>query len=364
MGSTAQGSLADLTAMAQRYLQDRVDRLTGDTPPTGRVGLTSVATRADLRQRLQADAVAIDTRRQRLRTVNGGHTRGEATVSSPALTTSGDSATLQLVEHTKLFYARVSPDSPEAEEYVLRHRFAFTRTRTEWFLSGVAPEIVEPALAPDTHPAAQAVALPEAATSKKRTSNPVRPKGFTSGSAPDKLSPSCRSSNGNALSYDYGAMTRYALQYWQNYNPDYRTYGGEGGDCTNFISQIVKAGGWEDVSGDRTSNDSWWYSSLGTWNTSYTWAAAENWFWFAGPFHSGRTETLDYVHQMGVSDVLQVDFDANDNISHSMFVTRRDGTGAMADELYLTYHSTDTLNKKFSSIFAANPDAWYHAHRT
>jgi hypothetical protein len=77
-----------------------------------------------------------------------------------------------------------------------------------------------------------------------------------------------------------------------------------------------------------------------------------------------RTETLDYVHQMGVSDVLQVDFDANDNISHSMFVTRRDGTGAMADELYLTYHSTDTLNKKFSSIFAANPNAWYHAHRT
>jgi hypothetical protein len=123
-------------------------------------------------------------------------------------------------------------------------------------------------------------------------------------------------------------MTRYALQYWDNYNPNYRTYGGEGGDCTNFLSQIVKAGGWAETGSwpgeNRPLRDQWYYGHEGNWSTTHTWAAAENWYWFASPFNSGRTEVLDHIWEMGVSDVLQIDFDRNDNISHSMFVTGRD----------------------------------------
>jgi hypothetical protein len=67
---------------------------------------------------------------------------------------------------------------------------------------------------------------------------------------------------------------------------------------------------------------------------------------------------------MLTTDVLQVDFDRDDNISHSLFVTGRAGSGEYADELYMTYHSNNTHDRPLSSFIASAPDAWYYAHRT
>lgn len=39
-------------------------------------------------------------------------------------------------------------------------------------------------------------------------------------------------------------------------------------------------------------------------------------------------------------------------------------THVTSNELYLSYHTTDTLNRSLSSIIAAYPSAWYYAHRT
>lgn len=63
---------------------------------------------------------------------------------------------------------------------------------------------------------------------------------------------------------------------------------------------------------------------------------------------------------MGLADVLQLDFDRDNNISHSMLVTATSSSG----ERYLTYHTTDTLNRSLTSLISAYPSAWYYAHRT
>lgn len=44
-------------------------------------------------------------------------------------------------------------------------------------------------------------------------------------------------------SYNYTAMAQYLEGYWSNYNPAYRSFAGGGGDCTNFVSQALYAGG-------------------------------------------------------------------------------------------------------------------------
>ncbi|MBP2471466.1 hypothetical protein JOF53_000338 [Crossiella equi] len=157
-----------------------------------------------------------------------------------------------------------------------------------------------------------------------------------------------------AMAYNYPAMLNYANAYWDNYNGSYREYGN---DCTNFISQIMRAGGWGDVDGDRTSNNSWYYGSF-TFTTSYTWAGAENWYWFA-MVESKRTAHLGNVWDMLPTDILQMDFDRDNNINHTMVVTASD-TG----NRYLTYHTNDTHNKRLSTIIAENPNAWYYSHRT
>ena len=45
------------------------------------------------------------------------------------------------------------------------------------------------------------------------------------------------------MSYDPSAAVEYARKYWNNYNPDYHNYANDGGDCANFVSQCLIAGG-------------------------------------------------------------------------------------------------------------------------
>ena len=50
---------------------------------------------------------------------------------------------------------------------------------------------------------------------------------------------------GFSLSYDAAKAVSYARQYCSNYNPKYANYAKDGGDCANFVSQCLKAGGMD-----------------------------------------------------------------------------------------------------------------------
>ena len=48
--------------------------------------------------------------------------------------------------------------------------------------------------------------------------------------------------------YDRDAAFNYAYRYWDTYNRNYHNYNSEGGDCANFVSQCLIAGGFNLVS--------------------------------------------------------------------------------------------------------------------
>ena len=48
---------------------------------------------------------------------------------------------------------------------------------------------------------------------------------------------------GFSLCYNPEAAVKYARNYCQHYNPKYQNYVGRGGDCANFVSQCMIAGG-------------------------------------------------------------------------------------------------------------------------
>lgn len=154
---------------------------------------------------------------------------------------------------------------------------------------------------------------------------------------------------------DYGAMVTYALTYWTNYNPAYRNFSanGGGGDCTNFVSQALRAGGWQDAIGWYQSNDVWWYNSA---NQSYTWAGAQNWSRFAPQ----RTTWLANIWYMERADVLQLDFNKDGSKDHTMIVTKK-----TSSEIYMTYHTADHINRTLSSLQAIYANsAWWYSYRT
>lgn len=61
----------------------------------------------------------------------------------------------------------------------------------------------------------------------------------------------------NYNNYNRIAVRDYAYKYWSSYNPAYTSYKGNGGDCANFVSQCIHAGGIPTDSTWKADSVSW-----------------------------------------------------------------------------------------------------------
>lgn len=144
----------------------------------------------------------------------------------------------------------------------------------------------------------------------------------------------------------------YATKWALGHNTSYTKYSV---DCTNFVSQAMYAGGWKEVSHpwiDYKQDDAWWYGGIPT--NSWTWSGAENFYRMTKALN--RTTTAKYVSDLRVGDLLQYKSSGATNMTHSMVVTKKSGS-----TVYLSYHTTDTLNKPFTSLSGLNV-TWYGHH--
>lgn len=150
-------------------------------------------------------------------------------------------------------------------------------------------------------------------------------------------------------------MAAYAEKYWSHYNPAYPQFNGGGGDCTNFISQALRAGGWKNAPGVDSDYRTWWSNSS---TESYSWVGANEWSWYA--LSSKRVSNLANVYQLGVGDILQISFNRDGSKDHSTIVTYR----SMSGMPYVTYHSNNTYRRSVASLVMSDPHAAYYAYRT
>lgn len=247
-------------------------------------------------------------------------------------------ATLEATEHTvlNLTVASGDPLAPKTTEYQIGHVFSFVKQGEQWILS---EDQVFDGLGP-AKPDGETVPVPVS------PSNPIGPGSHVSPTLPKALT----------ATINRQAVVDYAYSYAANPNPAYRYFGtsGRGGDCTNFISQALRDGGWPDVTGFYRNTTAWWYNSL---NQTWTWINADYWWQFA--WYRPRVDHAAYVSNLVPADILQIDFDHVDGMDHSMIVTKKDGSG----EIYLTYHSTNNyyqIDRSFTSIYNSNPNAWYY----
>lgn len=153
----------------------------------------------------------------------------------------------------------------------------------------------------------------------------------------------------SAIYYNGSAAANYAYTWALSRNSAYRYF--PGADCTNFVSQSVRAGNWWMISGYYTYTTVWWYNSL---NQSRTWINAHSWYTFTK--NRPRGTIAQYFSNLRLGDILQMDFDRNGTIDHSMVVTYKSSTGV----IYLSYHTTDTRNKSINTILSQYPSAAYY----
>ncbi|MEV6674259.1 amidase domain-containing protein [Streptomyces sp. NPDC051162] len=283
---------------------------------------------------------SLRTRKAKLASLGEAYTGSDTQVSVDRTQVKNGRATVEVTETTTLTYKKVRGDEPTTTGFKAHHELSFSgNTKGKWELTGIRPTDAGP----------RAINEPRTAVA---ADNGVAPTGTPADiSWPAPAKPKTMRGTG----YNYTAMAAYAEKYWRNYNPDYRQFNDAGGDCTNFISQALKAGGWKTAPGSYSDYHNWSYGPSGQ---TDSWVGANEWAWFT--LSSKRASNLANVYQMDVGDILQMDFDGDGSKDHSMIVTYRSRMGVP----YLTYHSTNTYRKSVASIIASNPDAVYYAYRT
>nr|WP_196789393.1 amidase domain-containing protein [Streptomyces caniscabiei] len=333
--------------VADNVLTDRTAVLLGSKAarkslkPTGGVTLSAGQKKAE-----DGKLSALKGTKSRLASLGEAYTSADTKVTVDGAKVKGKKATVEVTETTTLKYKKIRGDEPASTGFDAHHVLTFTaQANGTWQLTamrstdGGAPRINEPVAAPADAKLSRTpmavIQAPKAAT----TPNPVaKPKTLTGGA------------------YDYKAMATYTEKYWKNYNPAYRKYNAAGGDCTNYLSQGLLAGGWKQISTVTPEEyDTWYYASNGT---ADAWIGVNEWSWFTQT--AKRTTALANVYQMDVGDVLQVDFNKDGSKDHSMMTTYRSSSGVP----YLTYHDADTYRRSVASIIASYPTANYYAYRT
>lgn len=145
------------------------------------------------------------------------------------------------------------------------------------------------------------------------------------------------------MPYDRNRAVAYAHQWALTRNPSYYNFDGIGGDCTNFISQCIYAGGGVM---NYTKDTGWYYISLQ--NRAAAWTGVEYLHRFlvrntgAGPYGEELPLT-----QAQPGDIVQLSFDGV-TFGHSLLVTQ---TGAVPSpmNILISTHTFDADNRLLGS---------------
>jgi hypothetical protein len=152
--------------------------------------------------------------------------------------------------------------------------------------------------------------------------------------------------------YNRVAAARYATKWALSRNPVYNNYSrhGYGGDCSNFASQCLAAGGWQMIQGGKHDADAW-YCNDDDGDNSNTWSSARWFYEFLD--RSQRTTALDDENDLALGDIVMLQSPDFSHPDHAMMVTYITGMSTPEGErtqICLSYHSTDKLNNPLDEI--------------
>lgn len=139
--------------------------------------------------------------------------------------------------------------------------------------------------------------------------------------------------------YDRHKAIAYAQKWALKKNPAFYYFGGIGGDCTNFISQCLLAGGGV-MNYDKYNG--WFYNSASSRSPSWTGVRELQNFLLrekgVGPFAYPVSKNA-----LEIGDIIQLRQNPN-HFNHSLIITKIEGK-----QIYVCAHSNDALNLPLSS---------------
>lgn len=163
--------------------------------------------------------------------------------------------------------------------------------------------------------------------------------------------------SGSLLSLDRNEMVTYAHNNANTRPSQWGNFDDNGGDCTNFVSQVIYAGsnGVMDSSGDLQ----WYYNSYN--DRAASWTSVSSLFNYLtrntgrGPQGELATTSMFY-YGMQVGDIIQIDFNSDGTFAHSTTIVRFQAgfpTGTL-----VAAHTSDADNKSINDYVGSK--RWIH----
>ena len=125
----------------------------------------------------------------------------------------------------------------------------------------------------------------------------------------------------------------YALNYYSTPNPNYPNYTSMNGDCTNFVSQCVQAGGWTQI----TSGTNKWHHTSSS-NRSPSWTSASAFQTFLSSSSRVLSSSTTSLSNVVGGDIVQFTY-SNGTAYHSTLVTKKQLIDGIM-RTYVTYRGT------------------------
>lgn len=146
-------------------------------------------------------------------------------------------------------------------------------------------------------------------------------------------------------SYDRLNAVNYASKWALKRNPNYTNFDEMGGDCTNFASQVINAGGCP-MNYDKYG---WYYENIN--NRAPAWTSVKYLYKFltknksSGPVAS-QVDMKDIL----VGDLIQLRFDPTEDFGHSLIVVDIKFPKTL-DNIFIATHTIDRKHYSVSNYY-------------
>lgn len=156
-------------------------------------------------------------------------------------------------------------------------------------------------------------------------------------------------SNEKIAGYSPTKAKDYALKWANSFNSNYNNYDGNGGDCTNFVSQCLEAGGLaqkkpSSIPSGVMGTTSYWYSVKPKVSTPWIRVADFHSYWAPKVPDANYAGDTTVSNNGNIGDIVQIRHAGTLTRWHSMIITKKD-----SQQVYLTGHSVPRKDYPISS---------------
>lgn len=163
------------------------------------------------------------------------------------------------------------------------------------------------------------------------------------------------STRATTSSFNRTAMYNYAYNNYNKRPSQWGNFDGMGGDCTNFVSQIIYAGG---APFDTTGSYTWYYKGMSNRAPSWTSVSSLHNYLvnndYIGP--QGKVDSSNAAYIAAIGDVIQIDFGMDGTYDHSTSIVHHQTS--ITSQTTVAAHTNDRWNYPISNY--SGTKRWIH----